>query len=376
MEKLVFAHIGASRNGDRDLPLGEFIRQFDSLSSTVKAKKVATLIPGIEHVSDFEGSPEQVALLLRAMLLEARVPKPAVLGRVPEEHYRNCLDKWYSVGEFWFRRKTLMHGNVPWLIEFALATTTEQGDYFYGVNYSPTYEDPLARDWLEGHDDFATGTESVLQQADAFPSENNDWHRACVLHIVSPALEFTDKGKTHLNPPEPVVQAIAAVLRAATKDLFKARKRRERSRAAAERIRPVKDERMTLKAACFEVMEESVAAVSGDGALRFSSHTLYYAARARIQRYTDAELTDPYFSQDILVAYQQEHGVIEGLYREPRGHLHEPHTSVSVPLGTIAGQRDGGRQRIRGSRSSAFAVAANVGVSRAAVRPGVAAPAA
>jgi hypothetical protein len=338
LQKLVFSHIEASRNGHPDLPLGEFIRQFDGLSSTMKATRVAAPV-GIERLSDFESRPGQIRTLLYAMWREARVLKPKVLGQVPEEHYRACLEQWYAIesGGWWFRRKALMVDDIPWAIEFALAETKDEGDCFFGVNYSPTYSDPLAGTWLEGHDDSFTGVESVLGEANAYPDEDNDYRRACVLHIVSPALEFTDKGKTRLNPPEPVVEAIGTMLRSATKDLFKERKRDQRAAAAGERRRRVKgDDHVTLKVACFNVMEESTAAVSGDGALRFSSHTLFYAVRARIQRYTDAELNDPYFSQDVLVAYQQEHGVIEGLYREPRGHLHEPHTGVSVPLGTIA----------------------------------------
>jgi hypothetical protein len=41
-----------------------------------------------------------------------------------------------------------------------------------------------------------------------------------------------------------------------------------------------------------------------------------------------------YFSQGLLTEYQEEHGVITGMWTDPRGHLHEPHTGNSVALGT------------------------------------------
>ena len=38
LKVLVFSHIGHARKGGRDLPLGEFVRQFQGLTSTAKAK--------------------------------------------------------------------------------------------------------------------------------------------------------------------------------------------------------------------------------------------------------------------------------------------------------------------------------------------------
>jgi len=65
MEKLVFARVGASRNGNggADLAHGTFIRQFDGLASTGKAKAVAAQLPGIERLSDFADQPQRVASL-------------------------------------------------------------------------------------------------------------------------------------------------------------------------------------------------------------------------------------------------------------------------------------------------------------------------
>jgi DNA topoisomerase VI subunit B len=337
MRRLVFAHIGARRNGSPDVPLGTFIRQFAGLSSPSKAKLVAAAVPGISHLSDLEAGSDLIAVLLTAMKSEAAVPKPAVLGRIPEEHHRAYLDKWFGVRQFWFKRKALLDGRgVPWLVEVAVATTVDEGDVFYGTNYSPTFSDPLAGWRIPGHEDMTSGADGFLSEADAFPGESNDKHRACVMHIVCPALDFLDKGKTRLAvpPPEAGVEIVKA-LQAATKALFKERKRRERG--TRQRIDCIiafeREERYSLKHAVSKVIIQ--AAEQASGGLRFSVRTLYYQVRPLIQPYTDKELGYEYFSQTLVPDYEREHGDLKGMYREPRGHLHEPHSDVSVPLGTI-----------------------------------------
>src|SRR6266542_1830298 len=128
---------------------------------------------------------------------------------------------------------------------------------------------------------------------------------------------------------------IAAALKAATKDLHAEKKRRDRDARRAARYVPAPADRVTLRDAVFEVIPAAVAATSGNGAYQFPCRNLFYAVRPRIQAYTDAELKYNYFSQDLVVEYEQAHGPIDGMYREPRGTLHEPHTGTTVPLGTL-----------------------------------------
>jgi hypothetical protein len=49
--------------------------------------------------------------------------------------------------------------------------------------------------------------------------------------------------------------------------------------------------------------------------------------RDLIQRYTETELKESYFDR-LIVQWQHENGPLDGLYSDPRGHLHEPHTSA------------------------------------------------
>lgn len=99
----------------------------------------------------------------------------------------------------------------------------------------------------------------------------------------------------------------------------------------------------TYKSILFEIMPEAVEAersLSG----RIDVRGLFYACRrlyldhperprSREERFAaqkkDSEqiLEYGYFSAQVIPSYEQEYGEIEGLIREPRGHLHEAHTA-------------------------------------------------
>ncbi len=78
-------------------------------------------------------------------------------------------------------------------------------------------------------------------------------------------------------------------------------------------------------------------AIENAGA-NFSARDLYYAVRPLVYGHYKweggKELKYPYFSQTLLTEYQEHHGPIPGLWRDPRGNLHEPHTGNSIALGT------------------------------------------
>src|SRR5215213_5330522 len=85
------------------------------------------------------------------------------------------------------------------------------------------------------------------------------------------------------------------------------------------------------------VLEILTRAITNAGS-SFSTRDLYYAARplcyAHWEWDSDKALDYRYFSQTLLTEYQELHGLIDGLWRDPRGNLHEPHTGNSIALGT------------------------------------------
>jgi DNA topoisomerase VI subunit B len=208
LKGLVFNHIAHARNGGRDLPLGEFVRQFQGLTSTKKAKAVAAPLidAGFTHLSDFAGDEGRVGELLTRMTAESKPPKASALGYVGEEHFRTFFESVYaSVNEFkYVRHSGTMPSGLPFTFEFALATLDEPGHLYCGINFSPTFGDPLEGTTLAGPEFRAGGIKGFLSAAYALPETDSLWYRtpasvAVAAHIITPAPLFLDRGKTRLD---------------------------------------------------------------------------------------------------------------------------------------------------------------------------------
>jgi hypothetical protein len=208
LRRLVFSHIAHVRRGGRDLPLGEFVRQFRGLSSTAKAKAVLARFADIRHLSDFEEHPEKVGELLAAMREDSKAPSHNVLGVVGEGHFRARFEEAYDVREFTYKRaKGHFPSGLPFVFEFALAVTEAPGHLYCGINFSPTFGDPLEGTKIAGPKFEAHGIRGFLQQGYALPDTNYYSYRApanvaVAAHIITPAPVFMDRGKTRLQLEE------------------------------------------------------------------------------------------------------------------------------------------------------------------------------
>jgi hypothetical protein len=316
-------------------------RTFKGLTSTAKARAVCATLQDLRRLSDFEREDTAVGRLLEAMHAQTQPAKPTILGRVDEAHYHRVLDGAFGVKRWWFRRAAFDHTGVPWVVEVAVAETLQAGGTFFAVNYSPTFEDPLRLTRLVADDIQTSSAVNFLWRTNAAQrplSSSNPANRAVVIHLICPALEFADRGKTHLRVPDAVAERISGVLWGAVKELHAEQKRWRRDAARAERQAELRERNRrptrSLRDAVFAVMEDAIAAASGQGRLPFPVRSLYYQVRPRIQRFTSAELRGEYFSQKLVVAWQREHRRIPGMFRDPRGYLREPHTGLIVPLGT------------------------------------------
>jgi DNA topoisomerase VI subunit A len=125
----------------------------------------------------------------------------------------------------------------------------------------------------------------------------------------------------------------------AVKPLYREAKKRERdvaraARVSASRIYHAPEPKVSQKDIVFEILPQAITNAGAD----FNARDLYYASRtlayADDEWESGKELNYGYFSQTLLTEYQELNGPIEGLWRDPRGNLHEPHTGKSVALGT------------------------------------------
>jgi hypothetical protein len=163
---------------------------------------------GIGHLSNFEESPEKVDALLAAMRGQSKAPSHNVLGVVGEEHFRERFEDAYEVREFTYKRvKDHFPSGLPFVFEFALAVTDEPGHLYTGINFSPTFDDPLESMTIAGPKFKASGIRGFLAQGHALPKSDRTWYHsptnvAVVAHIITPAPVFLDRGKTRLQMEE------------------------------------------------------------------------------------------------------------------------------------------------------------------------------
>jgi hypothetical protein len=344
LKRLVFSHIAEARRGGKDLPLREFVKQFRNLSANAKAKAVCSRLPTISRLTDFEADEDAVHQLLAVMREEAKPPSAEILGMVGEAHFRTCFEAWYGVKRWWYRKVADELDSIPFVVEVAVAETVREGMLWTGVNFSPTFEDPLAGTLLPGPKVSAYGVRNFLKSAHVIPIrdpwDETPTRTAVAVHLACPVLEFLDRGKTRLKVPPAMAGQIAKALWAVVKDLYQEEERRRKDAARAERAvrERARETRQaitwTRKDAVFEVLPEALAFATGNSEYRVSSRTLYYQVRRFMQRLTDKELDYDYFSQDLLTQYRDAHGPISGLYYDPRGVLYEPHTGKALQLGT------------------------------------------
>ncbi|HEX5273262.1 MAG TPA: ATP-binding protein, partial [Gemmataceae bacterium] len=330
--KLIFAYVRDAEQGGRSRTLRDFVREFRGLSPSRKAKAVCDRFRAAKYVADLADRAGEVPAILDAMRAATQAPSPGVLGEVGEEHYRHRLDRSFGVRRWWYKKVVGESGGVCFVVEVALAETRRRGGLYHGVNFSPTFDDPLAGTALPCPEFTAYGVAGFLERAHVPPQT------AAAFHLICPVVETLDKGKTRLKVPAEIARAVGKALWSVAKDFYREGERRRKdavrqARADRARERATRAGDYSLKGAVFQVMPQAVRDAAGDLG-RVSAHTLFYHVRPLIQAYTSRELSSDYFEQTLLPDYRREVGPLPEVYYEPRGTLYEPHTGEAVPLGT------------------------------------------
>jgi hypothetical protein len=141
-------------------------------------------------------------------------------------------------------------------------------------------------------------------------------HFNIVVNIISPYVPITSDGKEpNLEPFLDVIQTVVQ------KVVRKAR-------------RPTAGDRTSQKDIVLDNLDPAIAAVSGDGKFRFNQRQLLYVLRKIVSDEIGRTLTTENFN-NIITDYENEHGEIPGMYREPRGSIFHPHRDETITLGTL-----------------------------------------
>jgi hypothetical protein len=98
------------------------------------------------------------------------------------------------------------------------------------------------------------------------------------------------------------------------------------------------DERQNQKSIVLANLDYAIDEMSGNRQFRFNQRQIFYVLRDVVRDELESELKYSNF-EGIITDYENEHGPIPLLYRDPRGTLYHPHTGESIPLGTLAVER-------------------------------------
>jgi len=135
------------------------------------------------------------------------------------------------------------------------------------------------------------------------------------INITTPYMPITSDGKA------PNLEPFLAAIRTATE------------KAVRKAHRPTAEGRVSQKDVVVDNLDDGCATVSGDGEFRFNQRQLLYVLRPIVKDETGKALTTQNFNS-IITDYENEHGEIPGMYREPRGSIYHPHRGETITLGT------------------------------------------
>ena len=322
---LVSAHRRA-RKGEPPLAIGRFIRSFHGLTGNQPAARVKAAVPHVSSLADLEEHPDRIGVLLAAMQAQSRAPKPAELGKVPEQHYRAVIERLFGIerDRFWFARREHVHHGVAWAVDVAVAETTRPGRVVFGTNFGVPFDDPLGGAVLSLARGLASkGASSFLMQGSVADGEC----RAAIVHVQCAAPRWNDPRKVALVVPAPVADAFAAAFGKASKKLREERERAEKD-AGKERERQARETRAwferrkraerepSLRDVVRSLLAQSQSWIDDPAGPedRVTIRDLYGMVLPAVAEVSSRDLSFRNFRQ-ILAGYEKDHGEISGLVR-------------------------------------------------------------
>ncbi len=196
LRALITAYLSDEQAGGRARTVREFVAEFNGLSGTKKQKAVtdaAGLTGRYLHDLLVHGDVDAAMTqrLLRAMQQEAKAIKPAALGVIGEAHLRQRMTarSWIDSDSIQYKRVADMnHGAVPFVLEVAFGINTPAYEecglsVWTGINWAPTLDIPFT-------EFFRLLGEVRVDRHDPV---------AMVVHLATPVVQFSDKGKTRLE---------------------------------------------------------------------------------------------------------------------------------------------------------------------------------
>lgn len=190
LRDLIAGYIVNERAGGREKTVREFVSEFRGLSGTKKQAEITAEWRGA-YLHDFitadDIDPDFLSSLLLKMREGSTPPKPAMMGKIGEEH----LSKWMiahgaTPESIHYACVSGIENDLPHVVEIAFAINTDDDasrQLFIGMNWSPTLGVP------------DQAIQDIIQQQRIDSSDPVLF----LIHMARPRFEFMDRGKTRLE---------------------------------------------------------------------------------------------------------------------------------------------------------------------------------
>jgi DNA topoisomerase VI subunit B len=338
LSRLMAAEIAHAEDHGTQCPsVRDFIRQFDGLKGTAKAKDICTEIGVGERTSlrDFHARGGSViARLLLAMRARSRPVRARDLGVIGRDHLmERMIEDGCDEESFVYRKAEIEHDGLPYVIEVAFGYRGSLDDedglrVVEGFNFSPA----------------VGGSPFDLEELLASARVDKDDPVTVFAHLTSPRLNFLDRGKARVAMPPAVAAQVFDLLTAVTAKWTKQKTAEIRNANAYWRRQDkmTRRDKTTIKDAAYAAMPEAYQKASDDGEggrLPVKPRQIMYAARRRILEMTGRDtFHDDYFTQELLVSFMRDNPELTAdwdIIWDDRGHFAEPHTGHEIGLGTL-----------------------------------------
>jgi hypothetical protein len=302
-----------SASGDT-LLVRELIAELDGCSGG-KAGEIANAA-NLQRTLCKDVTREQAADLLEMARLHAKAVRPERLGAVGAELFRDyAYARVCGTATFGAEKPA---AKIPFVVE---AWAKEYKDKEYKdkeaetvlgacVNRTPVTGNIRAARDKRDIDVFGCNLYHTVAEAPR-DAQFEIW-----LNIITPYMPITSDGK------EPDLRPFLEEIQTAI------------GRAVRKAHQPKSGSGKTQKDVVLDNLDAVIAEVSGDGEFRFNARQLFYALRPIVKDEIGEELKIGNFT-GIITDYEEEHGDIPGMYREPRGSITHPHRGETITLGTL-----------------------------------------
>lgn len=335
LRDLIAAYITTPEYEKNPKTVRALVSEFRGLSSTKKQQAVTEGLSGVYLADLVDGDDLCMATvegLLERMQEASTPPRAQTLGKIGEDHLRR-----------WMVAAGAAEESVNYCVRYGDSPVADVAEAAFGI-----LEDRDRTGRIATGLNWGAMLKAPFGNLRQFVAEQRVEPQDPVLlfmHVAHPALTFADRGKTRVaTTGTGLAERLSDVARSVTKDWKDAKARADRQGRVQRRdldrmLNQHRPEKVTIKDACFEVMEDAFNHASDGGRFYANARQIMYAARPMVLELTGGEWVknSDTFTQRYLKDYLEEvrPAWAARAVWDARGHFAEPHGGERIGLGGI-----------------------------------------